>query len=958
MRRVLAVLSVLLGTLTMGVVTASVAPTVAGATVPTTTIYDSTTGNPPSSYVYSFPFQASQSSEVGNEVTFGAGSRTLENAVVTMSSWACQSGAWYSGDCVTTPGATYNMPLTLNIYNVGPGNTVGSTIYSTTQSFAIPYRPSADAGHCGAFTDGAGGTAGSDYYDGTNCEAELASNVTFTLPHLTVPNSVVYGVAMNTSGFGAAPYGYANPCNSTAAGCFYDSLNVAMSSDPDNLSAGSDTVANSVFQSTVTAGNYCDGGTGGVGVFRLDAGCWYAQNPATGPETPAGTPTSYLPTTGPNEGLVPSVQFNAESTCTTTCYVNATTGNDTNSGQADAPFATIQHGVSTVSSGGTVLVAPGTYNENVVISQPESLLGANAAVAGTGTRTAESVISTSNPTGDDVTVDVASTGVTVAGFTITQTAPVTCASCAAFGVQVEPGASGAHVGNNIISGMSTSGSNPGVQAGNPIGVNVAGNGSSAPSNVVVAQNLIEGIASTGTQHRSALGIEIGGSSLTNPPSTNVSIALNRITGVTSQSWGAYGVITNRPTTGLQVVGNTFDTLAGGIWTHAVGLEGPTTSPVITNNAFSGITAGTADQADVFTDSTNNTTVSTATLSHNSFGAGTADGIITGSTGGLTATNNWWGCAGGPNAAGCADTAVGGGAGPITATPWIEAFTPDPAHVGGPGFWPTAIVASSAPAFTSAAAVTLHTGAVESFAVTASGTPAPVLSEAGTDTLPPGVTFHPLTGLLSGTPTALGTYSLHLTAHNGAGADATQTLVVNVVGISSAPSLQTAVGKAFSFMVTTSGNPAPALVPVGIPAWAHLTNLTHAKAGSAKLAGVAPATGGDFTFTIFANFGSGQPAAQTFTIHVLGVTSASAVNFSKSGPPTQSFTITTTGVGTTATITAGLGSKEAGLTFVDNGNGTATISGQPGPTAKTNIVKVTVTSGSSVAVQKLAIGIGN
>ena len=958
MRRVLAVLSVLLGTFTMGVVTASVAPTVAGAATPTTAIYDSTTGSPPSSYVYSFPFQATQASEVGNEITFGSGSRTLQNAVVTMSSWACQAGTWYSGNCVTTPGAVYNMPLTLNIYNVGPGNTVGSPIYQTTQTFAIPYRPSADASHCGAFTDGAGGSVGSDFYDGTYCEAELASNVTFTLPHITVPNSVIYGVAMNTSGYGSSPYGSTNPCNSDPAGCFYDSLNVAMASDPDNLSAGSDTVVNSVFQSTVTAGNYCDGGVGGVGVFRLDSACWYAQNPATGPETPAGNPTSYLPTTGPNEGLVPSVQFNAESTCTTTCYVNAATGNDTNSGQADSPFATIQHGVSTVSSGGTVLVAPGTYNENVVISQPESLLGANAAVAGTGTRTAESVISTSNPTGNDITVDVSSPGVTVAGFTITQTTPVSCFSCAAFGVQVDPGSSGAHVANNIISGMSTSGSNPGVQAGNPIGVNVAGNGSSAPSNVTVGQNLIEGISSTGTQHKSALGIEVGGSSLTNPPSTNVSVVLNRITGVTSQSWGAYGVITNRPTTGLHVVGNTFDTLAGGGWTHAVGLEGPTTSPVIANNAFSGITAGSADQADIFTDNTNNTTVSTATLSHNSFGAGTANAIEDGSSGGLSATNNWWGCAGGPNVAGCSDIAVGGGAGPVTSAPWIEAFTPDPAHVGGPGFWPTAIVASSAPAFTSAAAVTMHMGAVESFAVTVSGTPAPVLTEAGTDTLPPGVTFHPLTGLLSGTPTALGRYSLHFTAHNGAGTDATQNLVVTVVGISSAPSLQTAVGKSFSFIVTTSGNPAAVLFPVGIPAWAHLTNRTGAKAGTAKLAGVAPAVGGDFTFSLYANFGSGQLAVQTFTIHVLGVSSASAVNFYKSGPPTQSFTITTTGVGTTATITAAMGPKDAGLTFLDNGNGTATISGQPGPTAKTNIVKVTVKSGASVAVQKLAIGIGN
>ena len=52
----------------------------------------------------------------------------------------------------------------------------------------------------------------------------------------------------------------------------------------------------------------------------------------------------------------------------------------------------------------------------------------------------------------------------------------------------------------------------------------------------------------------------------------------------------------------------------------------------------------------------------------------------------------------------------------------------------------------------------------------------------------------------------------------------------------------------------------------------------------------------------------------------------------------------------------LGSKLGGLTFHDNGNGTATISGKPVSTAKSQSVKVTATSGAASTTQKLVVGI--
>ena len=58
-------------------------------------------GNIPSLGVESYYFD-----ELGNEVNL-ASSGTLSSAVVTMSSFACQTGSWDTDTCITTPGATY-----------------------------------------------------------------------------------------------------------------------------------------------------------------------------------------------------------------------------------------------------------------------------------------------------------------------------------------------------------------------------------------------------------------------------------------------------------------------------------------------------------------------------------------------------------------------------------------------------------------------------------------------------------------------------------------------------------------------------------------------------------------------------------------------------------------------------------------------------------------------------------
>jgi hypothetical protein len=84
--------------------------------------------------------------------------------------------------------------------------------------------------------------------------------------------------------------------------------------------------------------------------------------------------------------------------------------------------------------------------------------------------------------------------------------------------------------------------------------------------------------------------------------------------------------------------------------------------------------------------------------------------------------------------------------------------------------------TQAPAITSASSTTFTEGVAGSFTVTATGSPTPSITESGA--LPGGVTF--IAGILSGTPSASGTFPITFTASNGVSPNAVQnfTLTVN------------------------------------------------------------------------------------------------------------------------------------------------------------------------------------
>ena len=258
--------------LAAGIITAG-APSAVASPTPVTA-YNAVPAVLPGNVV-SLAFQATQASEFGDLVALSAPG-VASDVTVVLSSWGCQAGAWTSSDCVTAAGATFNHPLTLNLYEVGAGSTVGPLILSKTVSFDIPYRPSADNVNC------TGANAGKWYSASENhCYNGFATKVTFDVSSLnaSLPSQVIWTVAFNTSGFGASPLGYATACASTPQGCPYDSLNVGAESLPGQPSVGSDVDPAGAFYSSVTPGQYCDGGVGGAGRLRNDTGCWTGYRP-------------------------------------------------------------------------------------------------------------------------------------------------------------------------------------------------------------------------------------------------------------------------------------------------------------------------------------------------------------------------------------------------------------------------------------------------------------------------------------------------------------------------------------------------------------------------------------------------------------------------------------------------------------------------------------------------------
>ena len=147
---------------------------------------------------------------------------------------------------------------------------------------------------------------------------------------------------------------------------------------------------------------------------------------------------------------------------------------------------------------------------------------------------------------------------------------------------------------------------------------------------------------------------------------------------------------------------------------------------------------------------------------------------------------------------------------------------------------------------------------------------------------------------------------------------------------SAPSTTWTVGAASTFLVTTSAVPEVGTVEMTGALPSGVTFINNGD-GTATLAGN-PATGtaGNYPLVLSASNGIGAPGTQNFTLIVVAnptpeITSPASATFTVNAA--GSFTITTTAQPPVTTITS-LGALPAGITYTDNGNGTATLAGTP------------------------------
>jgi len=270
----------------------------------TSVLYDSLV-NPLPQDMFSEAFAATGTSEFGNEVNLANSGSTLSDVTATLSIWSCGNNDAL-GQCITTPGATFPVPVTLTIYDAPAtvGGALGSQIATATKTFNVPYRPSEDDTNCvGPNLDNpsaANGQPNGEWYNGSTCSINLNSNITFSASDfgsaVVLPGSIVYGISY--------------PTTTTAE----QSLNVAVSDDTGDpattaITAGSDAITGDYLNSS-EAVSYCESVTPGSFQYDPDNGTCTGDGNAVDYEVPTGSYDGY-PTPGYTGGFdVPAVEFN------------------------------------------------------------------------------------------------------------------------------------------------------------------------------------------------------------------------------------------------------------------------------------------------------------------------------------------------------------------------------------------------------------------------------------------------------------------------------------------------------------------------------------------------------------------------------------------------------------------------------------------------------------------------
>jgi len=183
----------------------------------------------------SLGFQAEHTSEWGDLIQPSSGAATLTGASILMNDQAQQSDYPGVGDA-----SGWSWPITLNLYNVDSSSGTpqpGSLLYTTTESFTMPWAPV--------------GQEGQDFL------------INFSLPDVAAPSEFIYSVVYNTETFGPDPTNTSGPVIS---------LNVA-ANDTAPPQVGTRPNPDTTYLNANACAYYSDNCAGGsAGVFRQDTG--------------------------------------------------------------------------------------------------------------------------------------------------------------------------------------------------------------------------------------------------------------------------------------------------------------------------------------------------------------------------------------------------------------------------------------------------------------------------------------------------------------------------------------------------------------------------------------------------------------------------------------------------------------------------------------------------------------
>jgi hypothetical protein len=246
------------------------------------------------------------------------------------------------------------------------------------------------------------------------------------------------------------------------------------------------------------------------------------------------------------------------------------------------------------------------------------------------------------------------------------------------------------------------------------------------------------------------------------------------------------------------------------------------------------------------------------------------------------------------------------------------------------------------------AVWFTLGVPNSFSFAATGTPTPALSEQGA--LPPGVSFTDNgdgTATIAGTPQPTPTiaYGITVVADNGVPPQAylpyTIVLAPDTIVDSGPPQVTTNPDATFTFHATTASS----------TFLCSLDGVITPCTSPFQALGMSPGVQHHFSVAAVDGYADPTPATYDWTVDGLAFNTPASTTFTAGVPGTV--TVGTQGAAGSVAITES-GSLPGGVTFTDNGDGTATIAGSPAAVAGSFPLTLTADDGITTATQSFTL----